>query len=348
LNAKPGGGQRPKARLLAAAALVAVAAVVVALLAGGARRVPPPPPVPLVAPGRKLAALIDDVSAATAVRFGATDSTGAPLGTVKIIPAGPRAAYVGIYHVSHGGQFSVRVAVSHDLLHFSYVATLATNASQPTIARTAQGGFLAAWEKSEAGNRSHLEFAQYGSLADLISGRSQSVFDAPRTLSGENEGTPSFYTGPSGTVSANDALVGFHYYDTAISADRNAVGELFGVKRFVATPATALNGAFPAQVAGNIGGRDEIFFEGAPFTVIEAQTTPRDFGSFHIYLYDDAHNRLAALDIRTPAKSTSFGNPKVTQIVDPRGHRALVVSLFVFGNGAHGHEAGPLIYYRDF
>jgi hypothetical protein len=37
----------------------------------------------------------------------------------------------------------------------------------------------------------------------------------------------------------------------------------------------------------------------------------------------------------------------VTALRSPRGVSALVVTLFVFGEGAAGGEAGPLIYYRE-
>jgi hypothetical protein len=296
---------------------------------------------------------IIDVRAGRGVHFDARDNVGVPLATLKVVQAGPPRSYVGVYHAVSKGRYSVRLSTSSDLQHFRYAATLASGASQPTIAPNSQGGFLAAWEKQDPGGRSHLEFASYASLADLLAGRAKRILDVPRTLSTRNEGTPSIYPQPRATgdavlATAAPTPVGFHYYDQTARADRNARGQLLVDGSFTSTPATDLNAALRPQVRGNIGDRDTVDFEGYQFTVVEGQTSPNDFGSFRLFLFDQTTRRLRRLDVRTPAGSGAFGNPELTVLVDPAGHRALFVSIFVFAQAARGGEAGPLTFYREF
>ena len=61
----------------------------------------------------------------------------------------------------------------------------------------------------------------------------------------------------------------------------------------------------------------------------------------------DAHLATSTdlLNIRTGAGSISFGNPTIEQ-VEIGGHRALVMTLFVFLDGSVANENGSLVYYR--
>ena len=54
---------------------------------------------------------------------------------------------------------------------------------------------------------------------------------------------------------------------------------------------------------------------------------------------------LQQLNIRTNAGSLAFSNPAIED-VEIDGQRAIVVSLFVLGEGARGTEGGSLIYHR--
>ncbi len=57
---------------------------------------------------------------------------------------------------------------------------------------------------------------------------------------------------------------------------------------------------------------------------------------------------MTKLNIRTHGVSSSFGNPTATVITDPSGFRAVVMTLFLFSEGAAPGEAGELIYYRRY
>jgi len=378
---------------------VGVVALLLALVLGGPSVAPAAAqqPTEAVAAGQ-LVGLLNSVPAAPEVSYGTVDNTGQQVATIKIIPSSCGSGYIGVYHYEDpDGEFYVRVGTSSDLLHWTYAATLATNASQPTIAALSNGGFLVASEKyipsvlglfTELGNSSltsevsqvesnptvgdllnplaaatgvenlaygttHLEFHFYPNCSDLLSGIATETFDAPMSLSDLAEGTPSLGSislGAPSTVLApmsNSTIqVGFHYYDTTIDRDRNATGVLTDFSNWTEQTNTPLNSAFPATVHGNIGGRDYLNFEGYPFTIIEAENTEGDFGTWRVYLYDDTTDTLTPL--APSGGSESFGNPKVTVLTDPAGQCALVVSLFVFNPGNGPNPAGPLIYYNPF
>jgi len=314
----------------------------------------------------RLAALLSSVPSGSQSRFAAADNTGYPVGTIKIIsrPASTGHGYIGVYHVSNPkGTYFVRVGTSGDLLHWTYRATLARNASQPTITALSNGGFLVAFERYTPlllgfGGASNLEFLFYASYYDLMDGHASQMFIAPRVLSQSFEGTPdvdNVVVGrpPSallgliqGSPMSNSTIqVSFHYLN-AKYVDRQATGTLVNFARWTAVDLPSLDDAFGNTFKGNIGGRDDLTFEGWPFTIIEAQSTPNKFGTWRIYLRDDTSSLLVKLSPRTPAGSLSFGNPKVTVLNDPRGRPALVVSLYVFGSHNGPGEAGPLIYYN--
>jgi hypothetical protein len=319
-----------------------------------------------------LTSLLDTIPSAPQSSFGTLDSSGRPVGTIKIIANPGGRGYIGVYHVSDAsGTFYTRVGTSTDLTHWSYKAQLASNASQPTIAALSDGGFLVALEKyvpSFLGlglnpATSHVELLFYSSYANLLAGSAAQTFDAPDSLSNMYEGTPSIGATTIGLPSpgflglfagaplSNSQIdVGFHWYDSSAGVDRQGTAVLTNFSNWSAQVNTPLDSAFaPFAPGGNIGGRDYVSFEGYPFTVVEAQSRKNDFSSWRVYLYDDTAGILSRLTPHTPGASVSFGNPKVTVLTDPAGNRALAASLFVFStsNNAPG-EYGPLIYYDDF
>ena len=315
----------------------------------------------------RLAALLNSVPPQPHSRFAAQDNNGYPVGTIKIIsrPGGSGHGYIGVYHISNAnGTYFVRVGTSSDMLHWAYRATLARNASQPTITALSNGGFLVAFERYTPGflgltnGASNLELLFYASYYDLVDGHASQTFIAPRTLSLSFEGTPdidSVTVGkpPSallglfqGSPMSNSTIqISFHYLN-AKYVDRQASGTLVDFAKWTAVDLPALDAAFGKAFRGNIGGRDDLTFEGYPFTIIEAQTTRNKYGTWRVYLRDDTSGLLVRLSPRTPGGSISFGNPKVTLLTDPTGKPAVVVSLYVFGSHNGPGEAGPLIYYN--
>jgi hypothetical protein len=321
---------------------------------------------PSAAARADLVRLLDSVPAGASYRT--TDSTGATVDTIKIIAGALPGSYIGVYHVLSGGGFSTRLATSSDLVHWAYQTTLATAASQPTIAALPSGGYLVAVEKFVASllgltsSSSHLEFLYYPTLDALLAASAAQTFDASNQLSSAHEGTPSIGSVSVGApapgtlgllggapLSNSTISVGFHYdSNPKVGLDRNATGVLTNFSNWTEEDNPQLNSAFPPSVKGSIGGRDYVTFEGFPFTVIEAQTTPRSFASFRVYLWDPSAQLLTALAPGTARGSLAFGNPKVAVVTDPAGKRALVSSLYVFSEAAGAGEAGPLTYYNEF
>ncbi len=98
---------------------------------------------------------------------------------------------------------------------------------------------------------------------------------------------------------------------------------------------------------GGIGDRDVIRFRRFDRTLIEGQFVNEDPRTWRVFLYDDATGNAQPLHFRTRAGSIAFANPTITAI-EIGGRNAILVTLFIPGEGARGAEAGELIYYRTY
>jgi len=296
--------------------------------------------------------LFEDVTAATDYRYDAKDNEGKGLDTIKIIE-NPEGGYIGVYHFLIG-TFQVRLANSTDLLHWTFVRTIEQSASQPTIAQAPSGGYIVAFEKE--GGSSHLQFQYYSNLSRLIIGPADATHDANRTLSSLHEGTPNVYNITIKDSTLN-ACIGFHY-DTG-SVDKAAVGwltiPLDNPQNMVwnnTRPLTGYNQDLREnyQVRGNIGDRDYGQVFGRNFTLQEGCLVERNghWAHWRIFIYDHLTNNFTILNIKTHKGSTSFGNPTFTFLESPNGKDCIVVTYFLFSEGAESGEAGELIFYKEF
>jgi hypothetical protein len=294
----------------------------------------------------ELTDVLRNVRGATGYRYGATDDKGNRLDTLKIIQTGPR-RYIGVYHAFLRRRFQVMLASSTDLLHWRYRVVLGRHASQPTIATLGGRGFLVAYESASKVGAS-LRFRYYPSLRRLLAGRYAREFTAPSTLSRAAEGTPNIYgVSLRRGISDSEIRVGLHYFRSQ-QVDRQATGTLRDFSSWKTRTQPQLdNRPLALGVRGNIGDRDHTTFAGYDFNVQEAQLLPRDWSAWRTYLYDFRTRAAYWLDIQTHRGSRSFGNPTVTEVTSPSGKRALVMTLFLFHEGAAPGEAGSLIYYRE-
>jgi Bacterial Ig domain len=310
---------------------------------------------PNAAASSELAALLQDVSAADGVRYRTTDDQGVGMDTAKIIPAGSGGGYLAVYHHLIGGAFDVRLATSTDLLHWHYVTTLEDDASQPTIAELSDGGFLVAYEKTGRGSAcggsgSCLAFQHYPSRNALLAGAEDRSVTVNRTLSSCNEGTPNIYaTTLNPDLDHSIINVGFHYF-RGCDVDRQAIGTLTNFSTWRTTADANLNTLFTnlGTIGGNVGDRDALFYQGRPYSLVEAQDKKNDFRSWRPYLFNRTANSLTRLQLHTDGASTSFGNPTYTELTLPGGNRGFVSTQFIFSEGAAQGEAGALFYYRAF
>lgn len=272
--------------------------------------------------------------------YGLADSTGTGMDTVKVIQAGP-GDYLAVSHHLVGSQFSVRLATSTDLRTFTFRATLDQNASQPYIAALSDGSLVVADEKGDA-TGSHVRFLHYASESALLAGAADRTFDTSRTLSTCNEGTPDIES-----ATPSRLVVGFHFFSSC-HVDREAQGILTSFSSWSSVAAqtaedTAIvNAGFP----GKHGGRDAVYWEGYPFRIVEAQddTNLSGFANWRLVLFDETTGTAFPAPVATAHGSTAFANPKLTLLDDPAGNRVLLVTTFIFSEGAASGEAGELLY----
>ena len=310
---------------------------------------------PQVADPPDLVALLQDVEAADGYRYGTADDQGVGMDTAKIIPGPPGEGYLAVYHHLIDGRFDVRLATSTDLLKWRYLATLERDASQATIAELSDGGFLVAYEKTGGGTHcggsgSCLAFQHYPQLDALLAGAEDRSVAVNRTLSPCNEGTPNIYAATL-RRDLDDSIidVGFHYFK-GCDVDREAIGTLTNFSSWRTEVDANLNRLFAdlGTIGGNVGDRDALLYQGRPYSLVEAQGTKNNFGTWRPYLFDRSANSLTRLHLNTHAGSASFGNPTYTELTLPGGDRGFVSTQFIFSEGAQGGEAGALVYYRRF
>ncbi|HEV3171481.1 MAG TPA: hypothetical protein VGZ32_14115 [Actinocrinis sp.] len=294
----------------------------------------------------RLRELIEDVIGADDVRYGAADDAGHSMDCAKVIQdaAGD---YLAVYHWFHDdGRFHVGLAVSPDLSEWAFAQDLGRSASQPTIYAVPDAGYLVAWEQEP---RNHIAVRYYPDREALLAGRPVRSFDARRSLSRCAEGTPSIHAvNLEPDLDHSVIEIGAHYW-WKCDRDRQMHATLTGFRRWTATARPDLDEPLLGHgVDGNIGGRDPVEFLGHSFRVVEGQFVEGDFGSWRPFVWDAASGTAEQARVRTDGGSTAFANPHVTPLTDPQGRRALMISLFVPGEGAAPGEGGPLLYRRAY
>jgi hypothetical protein len=297
--------------------------------------------------------IFEDVTTATGYRYYAHDNRGHGLDGIKIIE-NPQGGYLGVYHSFIGGFFHVRLANSTDLLRWTFVRTIEQDASQPTIAQAPTGAYVVAFEKEDAS--SHLKLHYHSNVSTLINSPPDFTIDISRTLSSFHEGTPNVY---NITIkdSVMNACIAFHYYNGSV--DHAAVGwltvPLDNPESYMWN--TSDHKEYDQKlredwnVKGNIGDRDYGRIFGRNFTLQEGNLDERlpdtNWAAWRIFLYDHSTGNFTKLNIKTHKGSTSFGNPTFTLLKSPNGRNAIVVTYYLFSEGAEIREAGPLIFYKE-
>jgi hypothetical protein len=299
--------------------------------------------------------ILEDVKGAKGFRFDAKDNMAVGLDTIKIIE-NPSGGYIGVFHHLVSGEFQVRLGTSTNLINWTFRRTLVANASQPTVAyHASSGGFYIVYEQWMSPGSTgdcHLKVNYYASVNDLLTSAPTLTFTVPHSPFNPSnlEGTPNIYSiSPDG----NSLDIGFHYYNSTISKDRTARGTLTGF--FSGSPiwTTHIEEAYNSKliadgVKGNLGDRDYGFLFGKEINLQEGQLIQFDFGSWRSYLYDFETTTFQLLEVKTPKGSIAFGNPAFTVLTLPGGSKGIVVTYFIFSEGAASGEAGQLVFYHEF
>lgn len=304
----------------------------------------------------RLADLLD-LTSADSFDAGVRDDLGHSLDGLDVIDAPPGLGvpgrFIGVHHSLVGGVFAAQLATSDDLRHWTHRGTLDTHASQPSIASVPGGGFVLAVERdtpdAQYVSTSNIVVRHYASWAALAAGAFDAEANLPRTLAATAEGTPALRVlSWGGTPASSQLEITFHYLKN-IQVDRQASGTLtnFDPTRWTPQVTPLVNDLFVALgTRGNLGDRADVPFEGRRFAVLEAQSVRGDFATWRWYLYDRERNEARLLALRGPAGSFAIGNPTVRAFTDADGVLTLLVSGFVFGEGAGPGEAGQLIALR--
>ena len=376
-------GLRALRRTGVTAGLAVLAVLLAAPVAPAAQR--PPTKQQRLAARVALTKIVQDVGRTTAHRYGARDDRGAPLEGLKVVQVGER--YIGVYHAPGRGRFNVHVATSRDLVEWTRRATIDEDASQPTISVQPGGSLIVAYEKTTLLdllprpplpevlaeplaildgplNRIRVRFRFYRSADALLDNQVSRQFTAPRSLSPTAEGTPSITRAilRRGLISRSRIEVGMHYFadldrDGDPDLDRQATAVLTDFRDWQAAPQPdldadflqlkSLHRGFASPPAGSIGDRDQIVLDGVRLELQEAQYVPGDYASWRTFVVDPRTRIPRPLEIDTGGDSRAFGNPTATALTSPAGRPAVLVTMYVFAEGAARSEAGPLVYYVE-
>ena len=331
---------RPSRRASAASAVVAI------VVLGGCRTGSGPAPsasvdswASVADPRAEIKSLFADVGSATAARFGITDDRGGGMDTLKVIEIPEASLFAAVYHTweESDATFRTNVASSPDLLTWTWRGELGRMASQPTIARSVDGGFVVAWEQEP--DPIHIVIESFASWPDLQAGTVEGRFDVPITMPACGEGTPALEF-----ASAKRVELSFHYHADCVR-DLEASGWTDWTTWHARQERTRDAWLVELGVQGHIGDRDAISIGGHELVLLEGQRIVEDNSSWRIHLLDETAGSAEPLSIGTPAGSQAFLNPTISTVMIG-GRPALVATLFLPTEGARGGEAGPLLFYR--
>lgn len=273
-------------------------------------------------------------------------------------------------------RFKMNLAVSNDIINWHFVRQLGDNWGMPRIVQVSGSNWIMlAHEKYQAagsgsGAPVSADFELYYDTTALLAGTIASNWSQPIYNGGPNHinGTPSIYDAHlamhSGYYDA-DGQYGFHYNVSPSTSptDLNAVttvtkmfNPLGGTTGFPSV-ATAYNNLLISLGATDaVGQRDTLLTTTNRYNLQEIHfgTPGGDWQNWRVWLYKFTETTayptgagtVTPLSPLTPSGSTAFGNPSIAVVDRPSGGgKALVVSYYLFGQGAAPGEAGSLIYY---
>lgn len=315
--------------------------------------------------------------AADHAAYGATDSAGNAMESPSILQlTGVTSRYAAVYHTpaatAGGNRYRVNLAVSDDLMAWTFVRTLLDNADMPRILRVQGASWIVLAHEQWAGpgpassTPCMVTFRLFYTDADLLNGAIRATYDLPAHSRPQIDGTPSFYAAHlvqnDGYYSV-DGQFGFHHWNGVRDVnDVTTITRLFDPRRgqtasFPST-ATGYNNKLIANgVTGNIGQRDTIAEPFGRYNVQEGNTgrPGASWDRWRLWLYryvepfayPTGAGSVRPLNPITPNGSVSFGNPSIRVVDAPdRNGRIVWVSYFLFFEGAGPGEAGSLIYWK--
>jgi hypothetical protein len=268
--------------------------------------------------------------------------------------------YLGFYHHKDpvSKSFQIYLAQSFDLLHWEYLRRLVTNADMPAVALdpASQQVLLVheQWMNANSGWPSRLGLRIYRSVAHLLAGEVDATFLVPNTLS-NLEGTPSIY---AWQPRQGRLELGFHFFNQTALRDEVARGVVENFPgqqpRWTAWQCEAYNHQLTATmgVTGNIGGREQLVFQGQTVVLQEGNAqpppgVPTQWEQWRVWLFSNHTQHFTPLRVETHNNSRALANPWAAVLPGPHGHLVMLVSYYIFAAGAAPRESGPLLFYTN-
>lgn len=287
-----------------------------------------------------------------AARRSAHDGDGRALAGLQVIADPAGGGYLGVHFFPTGtgpADFAVALVHSPDLMTWGHVTVLdADGGNMPVLRALPDGGFLLAYEDyveaTRNNARSRIRVRHYPDRDALLHARGGAEALLPRTLSRNNEGTPSFdaveWTGDPAT---SVLRLGLHYNAGSTGVDRQGRGTLRGFSRWTAAPDVGIAGRLRALgFHGSHGKRTNVTIGGRPLVLREAQRRRGDMGSWGLVLEDPGAGTLRPLTVRDGSSVvSSIGVSEATILPSPDGlGRTLFVTTYRFAPD----PLGPMIY----
>jgi hypothetical protein len=249
---------------------------------------------------------------------------------------------------------------------------LVDNADMPKIARVTGASWVVLvheqWLAPEqpSGALARVQFSLFYDFDDLLNGTIRSIWLQPQYSGLGLDGTPNIYEFHLSLTNGYydvDGQYGFHFWNGTRDVVANTTilhlfNPLGGTAQYPSTAADYNSLLMSYEVSGNIGQRDTLVTNGARYNVQEGNigVPAGSWDKWRIWLYtfNDSYNyptgngTITPISPATPNRSYSFGNPSVSVVDRPSGEgKALVISYFIFTEGAGPGEAGSLLYYFD-
>ncbi len=323
--------------------------------------------------------ILNNPKLAKGARYNLTDSSGQAMQTPSIIDLTNQPyKYAAVYHtpypVEGGYRYKVNLAVSNNLLNWQFVRSLVDNADMPRIVKVKGASWLVLVHEQWLGPDqastapAQLGFQLFYDANDLLNGIIRSTWIQPQYM-GDLNGTPSIYNfslSLTNNYYGVNGQFGFHFWDG--SRDVNAVSTIVNLFNPSTQPqnypstAVNYNNLFMSQgVSGNIGQRDTIQTTGGRRYNIQEGNIGAPGQSWELWRvwlytfgdtnsYPTGNGTVLMLSPQTVKGSSSFGNPSITVVKPPLANQTgkrIVVSYFLFSEGAAPGEAGSLLYFFD-
>jgi hypothetical protein len=324
-----------------------------------------------------LKSLLENVQWSEAYRYGMKDSRGNGMDCMRVIavPLGKTVRYLSVYHARSRvtKQFEIHLAQSLDLVEWEHLRRVVVNADMPVIHHdSGSGSVLLVFEQFLSSTQQSpcmIGVRHFTTIQHLISGGAAamgtSLFRVPNTLS-KIEGTPSIdWWDPERRV----IRLWFHWMNEKTTRDEVAIGTLSDFPgtspRWSARKHTSyVRNITHHGVTGNVGGRHHLHLDNQHhlnhgWILQEGNTQslpvwPTNWTAWRVWLYSEASQSFVQLKVNTHGHSTALANPAAAVLPCPTTVAArttatqescLVVTYFIFREGAAKRESGQLLFY---